>query len=473
MASPVKSDFPKFVDGDVLVIISTTQYYKLHSQVLQTHSRVFADQFTANPGPRLNAQARRENAAAYRFELAKPTEDSAGQFLRIVRYHLVPHRGVTSADNLATQEVKENGRSPGTNVALLPDFENGRPENIINQAWDWLFGIFYNREPHFDDTNLATILACVMGLIEVAESIGSIDHIRDTVDLALMRQDNVLWSSIMGNPGVWVGLGRRVRSPAIYREAAVHLIGQWGTLSDEEKQTIDEDVRNILQRKADELALAKEAIEMRIIGHYPQFMTRIAGEKPGRPSYGHDIYMWQCVAFFRHWFAQNISDDRTRRAPDGGLAFYKALHDGGDAYLTHEDFENFHRFFPMSIKACNVLEANMSVLKADIKQFVEALMAEHTHLKRAEHNITWLTCAKIEKEDLPWANEAKGSRAEEGLKELYQTLDGEQAAMEREETPPRPAKRARLFVEDDDDEDDDEGLFVPEGDLDAMDEDIE
>jgi hypothetical protein len=202
-------------------------------------------------------------------------------------------------------------------------------------------------------------------------------------------------------------------------------------------------------------------------------MTRNAGEKPGRPSYGHDIYMWQCVSFFRQWFAQNISDDRTRRAPDGGLAFYKALHDGGDAYLTHLDFENFHRFFPMSIKACNVLEANMGVLKEDVKQFVEELMTERTHLKRAEHNIGWLTCAKIEKEDLPWANEAKGSRAEKGLEELYQTLDGEQAAMEREETPPRPKKRARLFVEDDDDEDDEEGLFVPEGNLDAMDEDDE
>ena len=85
MASPSKAGFPKFVDGDVLVIVSTTQYYKLHSQVLTTHSPWFAEQLAAKPPPRLNPQARRENAAAFRFELHRaPGEEGPGQFIRIV-----------------------------------------------------------------------------------------------------------------------------------------------------------------------------------------------------------------------------------------------------------------------------------------------------------------------------------------------------------------------------------------------------
>lgn len=395
-------------------------------------------------------------------------------------------------------------------MPLLPDFDNGKVANQTNRAWDWLFGKFYNREPTFDDTSLATVLGCVMGLIECAESIGSIDHVRDVVDLALMRQDTVLWTSIMGNPIVWIELGRRVRSPSIYTEAAIHLVGQWRTIADEDKAQLNADIRNILQRKADDLAIAKEAIELRILGHYPEFMTRKAIDKPGRPSYSSDIYMWMAVSFFRHWFCQSQSDDRTRRAPDGGLNFYAALCEGGQAYLTHLDFQEFHRYFPMSIKACHVLETNMGVLKEDIKPFVHDLLTERTHLKRADSDITWLTCAKIEKEDLPWTSSQVKNDKDAELQNLYETLrvEGEKAkatstststnnnatstpttATQKKKraapgdggstsstTRPRPRKRQRVIEDDDDsaedeslsdppidDEDDGDGIFVPNG----------
>lgn len=246
------------------------------------------------------------------------------------------------------------------------------------------------------------MLSCVVALIECAEAVGSIEHVRGVVDLALMRQDNVLWTSILGNPAVWIELGRRVRSPQIYSEAAIHLIGQWGTISEVDKMPIGADIRAILDRKYNDLALVKEAVELRILGHYPEFMRRSAADKPGRPTYGNDIYMWMAVCFFRQWFAQQISDDRTRRAPDGGLGFYTALHLGQQNYLGHLDFQEFHKYFPMSLKACQLLEANMGVLKEDIKRFVDDLMIERTHLKREQHEINWLTCVNIEKEDWPW-----------------------------------------------------------------------
>lgn len=359
---------------------------------------------------------------------------------------------------------------------LLPELDNGKIANSRNQAWDWLFGIFYNRQPAFDDSSLATVLGCVMGLIDCAESIGSIDHVRDVVDLALMRQDTVLWRSIMGAPIVWIELGRRVRSPAIFSEAAIHLIGQWGTIDEKEKDVLGADLRAIIKRKVDELDLAKEAIELRLLGHYPEFMHRTAADKPGRPSYSNDIYMWMCVSFFRQWVAQSISDDRTRRAPDGGLNFYAALAEGGQAYLSHLDFQEFHRYFPMSIKACHVLETNMGVLKEDIKYFVADLMTERTHLKRNDHDICWLTCAKIDKEDLPWNNPQP--KKNDNLQDLYDAMDQDNALLEEAKsrgnlagrTTPRPNKRARVAEEDSADDEYVEGasgeaahgLFVPE-----------
>ena len=306
----------------------------------------------------------------------------------------------------------------------MPDIDNGKTPDQTNRAWDWLFGVFYNRDPVFDDSSLATVLSCVVALIECAEAIGSIDHVRDVVDLALMRQDTVLWTSILGNPHVWIELGRRVRSPSIYSEAAIHLIGQWGTIAEQEKNRISEDIRRILERKADELDIRKEAVELRILGHYPEFMRRSATDKPGRPTYGNDIYMWMAVCFFRQWFAQSISDDRTRRAPDGGYNFYAALHEGGQIYLSHVDFQEFHKFFPMSLKACQLLEANMGVLKEDIKRFVDDLMVENTHLKRDGQEMNWLTCATIEKEDLPWYKPGAAQKSTDNLPN-YDDMDDE------------------------------------------------
>ena len=85
MSSPKQSIFPHFLDGDVIIVVSTTQYYKLHSQVLASHSTYFSDHFVRNPGPRLNAQARRDNLAAYRFEFSRPLDNSFGEFIRVVR----------------------------------------------------------------------------------------------------------------------------------------------------------------------------------------------------------------------------------------------------------------------------------------------------------------------------------------------------------------------------------------------------
>ncbi|EXJ79855.1 hypothetical protein A1O3_08140 [Capronia epimyces CBS 606.96] len=477
MASAAKSDFPQFLDGDVLLVVSTTQTYKLHSQVLSTHSVFFAQEIAAKPPPRLNAQARRDRAAAYRFEYVTPFE--TGEIGKWVR-----------------KDVNEHGRIPraSASAALLPDFDNGKVANNTYKAWDWLFGIFYNREPSFVNDALAKVIADISVLIECAESVGSIDHVRDVVDLALLRQDIMLWSSILGNPVAWLELGRRVRSPTIFSEAAIHLIGQWGTLPEDDKLNIPDDLRDFLEHKANELDLAKEAIELRILGHYPQFMLRTAADKPGRPSYSSDIYMWMAVCFFRQWFAQSISDDRTRRAPDGGLNFYTALYEGGQAYLTHLDFQEFHRYFPMSIKACHVLEANMGVLKEDVKNFVSDLMVECTHLKRDDYPaITWLTCAKIDKDDLPWHIPTPKGKDDQ-LQTLYNQLDdenntlAEQARQKQKKagavaaatsppvarttpaarTPARPRKRARI-IEDDGDDDDDfddvddgSGMFIPE-----------
>lgn len=309
-----------------------------------------------------------------------------------------------------SQDVNERGRFE-TSSGLPSGISNGKLKDPEHRCWEWLFGTFYNKQPDFDDETLASLLSGCMGLIDVAESIGSADHVRKIVSLALLQQDESLWSSISVNPGAWAELACRCHSEAIFKESICHIVGKWLTLSDEEKADLSEDIRNLCSLKFKELDVAKEAIEMRILGHYPNFLYRDAQHKPGRPSYANDIYMWMALDFFRQWFAQNISNGNNRKAKDGGYKFYRDLSLGGRAYLDHDDFRNFHQYFPMSSKACAVLERDMSVLKEDLKPFVHDLLKSQVHLDLARNShIKWLTCTVVNKEDCPWVKKEKVER---------------------------------------------------------------
>lgn len=293
------------------------------------------------------------------------------------------------------------GRSPSSGFSLGDIADGHIPDERLHH-WDWLFGLFDGKVPDFDDENLATVLNGCMGLVDVAEAVAAVDSVRETVDLALLRQGPVLWNSVASNPAAWAELGRRVHSPTIFKEGVIHLVGKWNDLDDTIRE-LHSDVRSLCERKYRELEIAKEAIELRILGHYPAFLCRDAASKPGRATYSNDIYMWMAICFYRQWFAQAISDGRNRVHRDGGYEFYHQIGQGGQAYLHHETFRHFHKYFPMSSKACNVLEANMGILKEEVKHFIAEILRNNANVDAATYPpLRWLTCVQVTKEDFPW-----------------------------------------------------------------------
>lgn len=303
----------------------------------------------------------------------------------------------------------------------LVDFEAGEASPARYKYWEMLFTMFYNRPVEFDDTTLATVLSDCMHLADVAESVGAMEGVRVNIDLNLMRQGNILYSSIASNPIVWANLGYRIRSQTIFKECLIHGVGKWNMLSDIDKADLQPEIRVIMERKFEQLDKAKQALEIRILGHYPAHLTRHAGDRPGRATYASDIYMWMAICFYRQYFAQAIADKRNHVARDGGFEFYRQLGQGGQAYLNHETFQNFHMYFPMSSKACNVLEANMGILKEEIKPFVKDLLVHRAMIDPAQFHdgVHWLTCSVIDKDDYPWhveeASKVEGEQQQQGI----------------------------------------------------------
>ena len=280
--------------------------------------------------------------------------------------------------------------------------DNGKAPIEDHKAWDSIFSLFYNRALKIDDTTLEMAVQDCVNVISLAETIHAAPAVREHLDLALIRFGSRLYEAIARNPVAWIDLACRIQSPSIFKESITHTIGKWNMIPSSKLETLSPEIRDLCQRKFQELDLAKEAIEMRILGHYPEVLTRNVHDKPGRGAYSTEIYLWMALCFFRQWYAQAINDERTRHAEDGGFMFFKTLEMGGDAYLTHEDMRNFHQYFPMSSKACHILENNVKIIKDDMKYFVAEFFVNRTSIDPATFKLEWLTCCVVEKEDFPW-----------------------------------------------------------------------
>jgi hypothetical protein len=78
------SDFPKFKDGDVCIVISASRIYQLHSHTLRRLSPYFSRELGLFPGAKLTAAAKRDGATPYRFELNRNDPEDIGCLIRIV-----------------------------------------------------------------------------------------------------------------------------------------------------------------------------------------------------------------------------------------------------------------------------------------------------------------------------------------------------------------------------------------------------
>lgn len=71
--------FPHFEDGDVMVLLSASRTYQLHSRTLRMHSPFFARLLTEERAAKLSPRAKKEGVKTYyRIELKLPGEDEEG-----------------------------------------------------------------------------------------------------------------------------------------------------------------------------------------------------------------------------------------------------------------------------------------------------------------------------------------------------------------------------------------------------------
>ncbi|KAF2431326.1 hypothetical protein EJ08DRAFT_632188 [Tothia fuscella] len=355
-------------NGDVLIVLAPDMHLKLHAAMLQRHSKFFREHLIQENATTLSSTLRaRGETMRWRFDLVE------------------------------RPEIGDDG--PGK-LQMVADLSGNSEPNPIYSHYTKILGSFYSQQFDIEDADITALLREVVGLIEVSEYLGCVHAVSRTIDAALLGQGQILFRSIASNPTAWVDLAVRVQSASVFQEAVVHLTGQWNTLGDDVKGSLDGKVRELCAAKAHELDERKKMVECRILKFYPHHMGREVGAPPGnvsRMSYGNDIMDWIALGVFRHWFSSALALDRNRRAEDGGYWLYSRLAEGQNAYLTKQELQSFHERFPMTTRGENVLERHVNQLKEDVRPLVAELMKNESQLDCERFAVQYLTCVKVEK----------------------------------------------------------------------------
>ncbi|KAK7513491.1 uncharacterized protein IWZ02DRAFT_508635 [Phyllosticta citriasiana] len=461
MAAPSslpENAYPRFANGDVDLCLSPVRRLKLHSDVLRGASGRFEKLLT------------NENAAV----LSKKARDRGG-----VRYciELVGLDGLTDIGSLVAQKMDTNGRviyegGPRSNMVLE---RFGRdPANHVLEDWESVIGAFYGRHVKIGGSDhFVQVLTRTSNIADIVEYLQLEDsNIFTAIELALVESRQSLWMSIKNSPQEWISLAIRIKSVAIFSEAAVHMIGMWHTLSLAEKNQLDPAVYDMCARKAQEFLEQKKKVEMQIVDYKPKSIRYTRGVDPVKGKRDHDphLFVWIGFSGFQKWLAQAFAQNKGASGPDGGFEFFKSLDAGGESYYTREEQSNYAG---CSGPGRAVVSASIKEMKNDIKDLVKELMVNKSRLDVRQTPVAHFTCFDIERKHCPWTAEAavpeqsddddepRFDDSEEDSNMEVVTIDDDEEDEDEEDstdgqhvdsTKEAPAKRSHdEFAEDDED----------------------
>ncbi|THX59763.1 hypothetical protein D6D06_01795 [Aureobasidium pullulans] len=388
--------------ADTIVVVSTDRKYKLHSaQLVQCSSR-FAEMLQT-AGPNLSREGLKQGTR-YMLCLQDFDETSTRPIKPVFRR--IP--------------IDKDGK-PTKKVTMMHEGDKGyRFRPSLFSDYDRLLRSIANQPIVLNDKSIETVLPDAMGLIEVAEYLGSV------IENYLLARGQDFFKAISIDPIIWIDVAYRIESKVMFKEALIHLVGKYNLLlstpptaailrrNPKARSMLDQlnvELRDLVESKHEIIKKQCQQIEVAISTHYPSGLQKseVTGRADrdgiGRQEYGRDVFSWIGVALYRHWWGQTLANDGTHNNQFGGQDIYARLHKGGSAYLTRELTAGFNTHFPMSVKGKSVLANNLDIIKVGVSAIVAPLMVNESQLDIASSPIKWLTCTKVVGADYLWEPE--------------------------------------------------------------------
>ncbi|KAF2758949.1 hypothetical protein EJ05DRAFT_499377 [Pseudovirgaria hyperparasitica] len=393
-------------DGDVQVILGPREdlQFKVHSQVLRESSPgFFADLVSKKSEAPLGPTAKRQGRPLYHIELIQPPSEQFKSGI-LARLELTDKGMLAPTNPPSVAYAKNSGLTPKVDENIYKQYKN-------------CFAAMYNKPLDIQGKNLQHIMMEAFPHLDIAEYLDILPIVSKALENVFMAFGQELFRIISRQPTVWLNAAYRMKSVLIFREAVIHTVGKYNSLTDATKSIIFPECMAVIERKRDRLNMRGKVLEARIISLYPRQIQRRAGDNSQRQAYSADVMFWVALGFFRHWFGQAIVNDKSYRAPDGGFQFYTDLAQAGpSAYLDRTVLNVFHNRFNMSKKASQVVENHVLEIKELVRQsLVEAeLLSNESLLDLAKHPVDHLTSCKFDNEkDIPWALPTAGDNIDQ------------------------------------------------------------
>ncbi|KKY19561.1 hypothetical protein UCDDS831_g05220 [Diplodia seriata] len=436
-ASPPRDAFPSFANGDVDIVLTPVQKLRLHSDVLRGASDKLKELLTIEYAAVLTKKALSEGVnVRYRLELVDVSTTPGDNVGRLVKIRL-DHNG----------RPAPNPGTPRASMALSSHGADPASRAILS-AWLSAFGALYGREMHLntqnrsavnmadedysddnDDeetlhhhhhqkrkattagtmTDLCDIIATTSTVLDVVDYLQLPPSMVAPLELALLGTEQTLWQSVCAAPLAWVELGARLRSFAIWREAAVHVVGGWGDgesgggsceWSVAEKCALRREVRELCERKAARFEKWKEELEERLVGYMHEKLRWDVGRERGKGKKDHepDVFYWQAQVLWGQWLAARFKEGEGKRAKDGGMALYRMIWEGRFCDAVEEQA----KLAPLTPGGRKVVSEIVDEMKKDLKKMVEGATISKLKLDQSKMPANRMTPFVIEMRNAPW-----------------------------------------------------------------------
>ncbi|KAF2725929.1 hypothetical protein K431DRAFT_259766 [Polychaeton citri CBS 116435] len=352
-----------------------------------------------------------------------------------------------SMSNLSTLSLNSHAQSapPAIEQSTI------EPGDEVLKDYDNLFRTMYQYPPVLDTLNIATAYTECKALLHLADMYDCLEIAGQRVDHHLLRFGARLFKQIAKYPPSYLKLGYLARSRTIFTEALVHVVGQWPLAAAQLRVQLDREVLELIEDKAEDLCDLKTRVEAKL---WRLTLTTSRGE---RVSPSNDFLGWLAMSLFRQWFAENTtpapasilkSDDRrptsgsqvsasqaasnTRRPsngrstssnhiasqriapapqlpvqPNSGKVYRLIGSAAPSSYLSHDELKRFLKLQPDLYTRENLkrFERKMDEIKNLACDAVRPLMRNFLELDLSSFGpggLGYLTCTKIEEQDLPW-----------------------------------------------------------------------
>ena len=263
-----------------------------------------------------------------------------------------------------------------------------------------VLGAFYNMVPAVSTTDIGTALIQCESLVKVAGDLDCVHLLRPHLGNVLGQYRQKLFVAIKADPPRWILLAMALENVSIYTECLIHLAGAHPNWPWQTKRTVlHHGLQLLIKNKSS--ALDKTCVEAE---RDLLLATIKIHDNPVEASDLENSDTWLPVQVFRDALARQIYSmgNNSKKAKNRGT-FYRGIWKA--SYMETEEVRGTCQDIYKS--KYKDLGDDLKQLKAYASGVVEELAENQLMIDPDAHKVGYLTCIKVEPQDIPWQGEGR------------------------------------------------------------------